>query len=54
MNWYEIYYSAVRGTWDVYRVTGNGQSYQLCKVYKTEAGARSFAKKHWVRKWSGT
>lgn len=51
MNWYEIYHSPTKGTWDVYKVTGNGQCYQLCKVLKTEAGARGFAKKHWVKRW---
>ncbi len=53
MNWYEVHYSAFRNTWDVYKVTGNGQSYELCKVFKTEAGARNFAKKHWVKRWVG-
>ena len=51
MNWYEIYHNASKGTWDVYKVTSNGQSYQLCKVLKTEKGAQGFAKKHWVKRW---
>ena len=51
MNWYEIYHSPNKGTWDIYKVTENGGCYQLCKVLKTESGAQSFAKKHWVRRW---
>ena len=52
MNWYEVMYSASRKTWDVYKVTGNGQTYTLFKVFKTEKGARTFASKHWVRRWA--
>lgn len=52
MIWYEVHYSPAKGTWDVYKVTGNGQTYALCKVFKTEAGARNFGKKHWVRRWT--
>ena len=53
MNWYEIHYSACSNTWDVYKVTDNGQNYELYKVFKTETGAQGFAKKHWVRRWVG-
>lgn len=52
MNWYEIQHIKATGMWNVYKVTENGQCYQLCKVLKTEAGARGFAKKHWVRRWT--
>lgn len=52
MIWYEVHYSPTRGTWDVYKVTGNGQSYVLYKIFKTETGARNFGKKHWVRRWA--
>lgn len=50
MIWYEIYCGNNR--WDVYKVTGNGQSYTLFKVFKTEQGARNFAKKHLVKRWA--
>lgn len=50
MIWYEIY----RGSnqWDVYKMTDNGQCYMLFKVFKTEQGARNFAKKHRVKRWA--
>ena len=52
MIWYEVYYSASRGTWDVYKVTGNGQNYTMFKIFKTEQSAKNFAKKHWVKRWA--
>jgi hypothetical protein len=51
MNWYEVYHNSNKGTWDIYKVERNGQSYTLCKVLKTEAGARNFGRKHWVKRW---
>lgn len=50
MTWFEIYHG--KESWDVYKVTGNGTSYVMFKRFKTEAGARNFAKKHWVRRWA--
>lgn len=49
MNWFEIH--NYHGVWNVYKVTENGQCYTLFKQFKTEAGAKTFAKKHWVRRW---
>ena len=51
MIWYEVYHGEF---WDVYKVTENGRCYTMHKRFKTEAAVRNFAKKHWVRKWSGT
>ena len=51
MIWYEVMYSASRNIWDVYKVTENGSCYQMFKQFKTEQGAKNFAKKHWVRRW---
>ena len=50
MIWYEIHHSVAQGTWDVYKVTNNGQCYRLCKVLKTETAVRNFSKTHWVRR----
>lgn len=52
MNWFEVYHSTKRGTWDVYKVTGSGQTCTLYKVFKTENSARNFARKHWVKRWT--
>ena len=52
MNWFEIYHNPAKGTWDVYRVTGNGQTWTLYKVLRTETGAKNFARKHWVNRWT--
>lgn len=50
MIWYEVYKG--QQYWDVYKVTGNGTCYSMYKRFKTENGARNFAKKHWVRRWT--
>lgn len=52
MVWYEVYHNTSVNQWWIYKVTGNGQSYTLFKTFKTEQGARNFAKKHWVKRWA--
>jgi hypothetical protein len=50
MNWYEVY-SGVNG-WDVYKVTDNGQCYQLVYRAKTQKGAEGWVKRKngWLRR----
>lgn len=48
--WYEIF--KVGNLWKVYKVTYSGGQYEQVKVFKTEAGAKNFAKKQWcLVKW---
>ena len=50
MNWYEVY-SGING-WDVYKVTDNGQCYQLVYRAKTQKGAEGWVKRKngWLRR----
>lgn len=51
MVWYEVHYNKAVGQYWIYKVTGNGTSYVLFKVLKTEAAVKNFGKKHWL-KWT--
>ncbi len=52
MSWFEVSYNKNTGTWQIYKVTANGQNYVLFKVCKTEQAAKNFARKHWVKRWT--
>lgn len=52
MVWFEVYHNTNINQWWIYKVTGNGASYTLFKTFKTEQGARNFAKKHWIKRWA--
>lgn len=46
MKYYEIWQNN-SGTWGVYQVTNDGQTYQLIKHYRTKKGAENWAKRQW-------
>lgn len=52
MNWFEIHHFTRTGEWVVYKVTDNGNTQTRFKTFKTEAAAKTFGRKHWVRRWS--
>lgn len=48
MKYYEIWKNP-KGIWEVFEVTEYGQCYCLYKTFKTEKGAKGWARRQWYR-----